>query len=218
MDPYFIDLGLDKFQICSCPGCDYDASNELCAKLKNGTEYYLASCERRGHKKRTQDVKQLLEQGITVTRLHTQGLINQEEVFIKPSGKNQKCKFLQWKAFKANPHVEEPAPKPQKLNDEKVHKVCKNWKWVPRMDYWMNERGEQVRLSRLPLAQLVSSVFAIRDANFGRVTKRIAWTKSLVEQRIRYTYPTEELLVGYKEAGLKLEEFKEEAEERGLLE
>lgn len=218
MEPYFIDLGLDKFQICSCPGCDYDASNEVCAKLKSGTEYYLASCERRGHKKRTQDVKQLLEQGVNVNQLHTQGLINQEEVFIKPPDKDQKCKFLQWQAYKDNPRLEEPPPQPKKLETNNVHSVCKNWKWVPRMDYWMNERGDQVRLSRLPLAQLVSSILAIRDVNFGRVTKRIAWTKSLVEPRIKFTYPKEELLVGNVEAGLKLEEFKEEAEERGLLE
>ena len=223
MEPCFIALKLDKFQICSCPGCNYDAANEVSAKLKNGIVYYLASCERGGHKKRTKDVKGLLEQGIPVSQLHTQGLINQEEVFIQPFEKDQKCKFLQWKEFLANPPVEEPVPEPpavaqaQQRNDVTTHRVCDNWTWESRMGWWRRADGTRVRIEKLPLDEFVGSIQAIQKVNFSRITKRIAWIKQLEGLKVSYEYPPKVMDVGYAEAGRKLEEFEEDAETRGLL-
>ncbi len=214
MKPCFIELGLDKYQICICPECACDAVRQTCAALGNGRAYFISSCGTRGHAKYAEDIKQQLSEGADPHSLP----IEIEELFIKPPDKEEKCKLLQWEEFEANPEEAAPLPQPkpqaQRRNEAKV---CDEWAWVSRMDWWMDAEGSMVRLRSLRIDELVSSVLAIRDLNFSRVTKRIAWTKQLVVPKVKYEYPEEELSVGYQEAGLKLDEFQEEANERGLL-
>ncbi len=224
MKPCFIELERSKFQRCAFPECIGDAVSQEEAHMKDGTAYYLGACGREGHLEQVQKAQALLVSGIPPKKLHKKKELNIEELFIQPVGKEQKCKLAQWEAYVANPVAETPPPQPkpqaQRRNTAtkpEVIPVCAEWAWVERFEWWMQADGKTVRLSRLSPAEFVAAVLAIRDANFARVTVRIAWTKELVSPGVTYSYPEEGLTVGYKSAGLKLDEFKEEAEERGLL-
>jgi hypothetical protein len=123
---------------------------------------------------------------------------------------------LQWKEYQKNPDTEPEMPQPPKP-EEVIVEVCKDWVWLSRYERWMDIEGNHVRLSSLPLDQFVCSAVAIRKANYARITSRVKWTEMLVLPKTPIPYPTAELEVGYQEAGIKLDEFKEEAAERGLL-
>ena len=223
MEPYFISTQLDKFQMCICPGCSGDATSQVSAKMEDGTNYYLAACYRKSHRKQSKEAKEALEEGQKPESLHVSKALNVDELFIQPPGRDQKCKIQQWIAFKADPVAPVPVPQPpaaaqaQRQNTEKVYPVSKNWEWEHRMGWWKRADGRRVRIERLPLNELICTVQAIQEQNFVRITKKLAWIRMLVRQKINYTYPEEALEVGYAEAGLKLEEFKDEAEARGLL-
>lgn len=217
MEPYYIDLGLDKFQICVCHGCPADASRELSAELRNGVIFYLGVCESEEHFNQVVKIKKRLAKGDTPGDLDKNKLLDLDDLFICPPGKDQKCKVAQWEAFKADPHAKPKMPQPPKMAKQNSFKACKEWEWVHRFDRWMTIEGKEVRLERLPLAQFISAALAIQKTNFSRITTKTKWVRMLVKPEIVYTYPEEQLLVGHHEAGLKLGEFKDEAEERGLL-
>jgi len=223
MEPYFIPTGLGKFQMCICPECSGGVTSQVTVTIEGGDIYYLASCGRRSHCAKAKEAQEALEKGHDPRVLHAANVLDIEEIFIQPFGKTEKCKLLQWIAFKADPAAAAPIPEPPKISqaqqreEETLHQVNKEWGWEARMGWWRRANGKRVRIERLPLNEFICSVQAIQAANFSRVTKRIAWIKQLVRQKINYEYPAEALEVGHAEAGRKLEEFQEDAEIRGLL-
>jgi hypothetical protein len=97
-------------------------------------------------------------------------------------------------------------------------KVTASWRWVDDFDYWMNAKGQTILLASLDDNELLDSMHAIRQANFTRYSKTIAWLKDLyINNPPKYLYPDTELQVGRPKALTKLEQFRETAVERGML-
>ena len=79
---------------------------------------------------------------------------------------------------------------------------------------WMDAAGEVVPIRELSAQQLLSSALALRDANYDRIGARVkwvgAWPAGLMTDPI-LSYPTSEMTVGTRVAGVKLDEFYKEA-------
>lgn len=95
--------------------------------------------------------------------------------------------------------------------------VCKNWEYVVNMYEWMDKDGNVVPIKRLSEKEFVDSVWALIHANFAKVGTTLAWAKQLPSFGVAYAYPREELAIGARDAKEKLEEFYENAGERGWL-
>ena len=99
-----------------------------------------------------------------------------------------------------------------------VEKITASWGWIDDFDCWMNAEGQTVLLRALQDDELLDSMHAIRQANFTRYSKTIAWLQDLFKNNPpKYNYPEKELQVGRLKALTKLEQFREEAVERGML-
>ena len=97
-------------------------------------------------------------------------------------------------------------------------KVTVRRHWVDDCDCWMNAQGQIDLLPRHQDDELLDSMHAIRQANFTRYSKTIAWLKDLyINNPPKYDYPEKELQVGRLKALTKLEQFREEAVGRGML-
>jgi len=237
--PFFLREKLAKYQLCCHPECEGDARTEVSVTLQDGSAYFLAFCDRKGHSEfRDSNCKDLASGTHTPESLSEAEQLNIEHLFYRPPGhKKVKCKYLQWVKYLKSIEDEVAAreksvplavPEAQARTIEskrakaaesraKTRESKKGWSWVGNIDRWMNVRGEIVRIDKLSTAELICAIWAIRDNNFSRITKRIAWTKKLSEPKEIYLYPPEELSVGYEIAGDKLEEFLEVVEERGLF-
>lgn len=218
MKPFFLDSGLHKFQICGYPGCEKDAKTEIVFN----NAYSIGVCADSTHIAALEEIKRTYESTPSIKVFKK---LNIEELFFFPKEmEGKKCKYLQWTKRDETPPPQKekpPTPKPVKLASSPIKesppvKIVEGWKWVTNFGRWMTVEGRVVQLSTLPTDELTRSIIMIRDLNFGRVTARIAWTKEIIS-RVAYQYPENELTVGSNVAGEKLEEFKEAAEERGLL-
>lgn len=219
MQPFFLDPGLHKFQICGCPDCDKDAK----AEIMFGGAYSMGVCADPTHIETMEAIKREYESAPSMKLLKK---LNLEELFIFPDdSEGKKCKYLQWiKRDDTPPPQKEKPPelkptiptKSSPIKESPPIKIIEDWKWVNNFGRWMTVEGKVVQLSSLSTDELTRSIVMIRDLNFGRVTSRVAWTKEIISS-VSYQYPQEELTVGSKMAGEKLEEFKEIAEERGLI-
>lgn len=119
-------------------------------------------------------------------------------------------KRLRYKKNKKN--INEPKQRYSPQN------VTASWRWVDDFDCWMDAESQVVLLRVLSDDELLDSMHAIRRANFTRYSKTIAWLKDLYENNPpKYIYPDTELQVGRSEALTKLEQFREEAVGRGML-
>jgi hypothetical protein len=196
--------------------------------MKDGSAYFMPFCGKKGHLKFSVVNQQDLKRGKhTPHTLATNERLNIEELYFRPPGhKNMKCKYLQW--LKYLEELEDdvdamdkviPSAQAQRRSKPKTNtfKAVEDWQWVGNIDKWMNTEGKVVRMSSLETAEMICAINAIIDVNFSRVTKRIAWVKQLLKPIKTYEYPKEELDVGVKVAGEKLEEFQDAAEEKGLI-
>jgi hypothetical protein len=95
--------------------------------------------------------------------------------------------------------------------------VCENWEFVYNLYEWMDVNGKIVPIKRLPNKEFVDSIWALIHANFAKVGTTLAWAKQLPTFGVAFAYPREALDVGARDAKDKLEEFYENAEERGWL-
>jgi hypothetical protein len=107
--------------------------------------------------------------------------------------------------------------KPGTVVKENSPPVCDDWEFVYNIDEWMGTDGKVVPIKKLPEKEFVDSVWALIHANFSKVGTTLAWAKQLPTHGAAYAYPREALAVGARDAKDKLEEFYENAEERGWL-
>lgn len=95
--------------------------------------------------------------------------------------------------------------------------VCENWEFVPNMYEWMTVEGKILPIKKLPEKEFVDSVWALVHANFSKVSSKMAWVKGLPTFGVPYSYPREALAIGAGDAKEKIEEFYENAVERGWV-
>jgi hypothetical protein len=95
--------------------------------------------------------------------------------------------------------------------------VHADWEFVANMYEWMDKDGKIVPIKKLPDKEFVDSVWALIHMNFAKVGPTLAWAKQLPTFGTPYDYPKEAIGVGARDAKEKLEEFYENAEERGWL-
>jgi hypothetical protein len=136
-------------------------------------------------------------------------------LFSRNLAQGKDSKYLNKKRLihkKTGKTVNKPLPRSQ------PKKVTASWRWIDDFDCWMNAEGQTVLLASLDDDELIDSMHAIRQANFTRYSKTIAWLKDLyINNPPKYIYPDTELQVGRSEALTKLEQFREEAVERVML-
>jgi len=213
MNPCFIPLEFHKFQICGQHGCDCDAARQCSVSNTKGETYYLGTCE--AHASTVQPSLELLKGRTSPHTLAKKKKINIEELFIQPSDKEERCKFLQWEKFLEDPDYQEPPPQPP---EEIILEAPEEWEWLDNHKWWMSVEGEPLHMSKLESDELICAVLAVRQTNFSKITKRIEWTRNLrPEGKHRYRYPEDKLNTGYRVAGQKLEEFEEVLKKRGLI-
>ena len=209
----YIPLGLGKFQICVCVGCNRDAATQLIASTPGGQKYYLSVCDLKTHYARVTKASNQLKTGMAIKDLCSMGLVDTGLIFVQEAGREDKCKV-----GSITPTQRRNREKPSiPAKSSQVKAASTAWDWEARPGRWMRLDGTCVKLSALPTAELISSCIAIQKANFVRITSKISWIKGLVSPRVPISYPIDKLNVGTHEATWKLEEFKQEAEERGLL-
>lgn len=231
---YFLREELHKYQMCCHPDCGGDAKTQVVIQQRDGAALYLGACDDPDHQQFTTALNFTLQKGVvTPAHLAEEGSIEIEGVYYKPpQHHNVKCKWTEWQRyleeveaevvreakFMASPKGKALAKQREENNDKPlVMEAVAEWTWIGNFDKWMDVEGNIVRMTALDTSELICAILAVRDANFSRVTKRIAWTKQLLVPEEKYIYPEEELNVGFEVAGDKLEEFQEAAEERGLL-
>ena len=223
--PFFIPAGIvGRFQTCcihlkkSAEACGYDASEEVVAECRDGSKIHIPVCSNPEHQREAVVAKKLIEQGKDPKVLET---LEWAWLFIQPPESSEKCKLPNWELY-----LEAPPPailEPRKILSTKsiaapvivVHEAMVGWTWVDDIDKWMSITGEVVRISKLSNAEFIAAALAIRDAN--GITKRTAWVKDLVPPREGYRWPANALKVGTERAGNKLDDFKDSADDRGLI-
>jgi hypothetical protein len=222
--PYFLDLALDKYEVCCAVQhggelCECDAAEELTAIHPDGKTFYIPICKDKLHRIKAINAKKHIESGKDprgLTEVAFNGL------FLQPQGLSQKCKMTEWDRCLAPTGNSISAASRRKKDvvatpAEKVVKAPRSWKWVDTTNKWMDTDGEVKSLSKMSSQHLILTVIAIREANYASCPKKIAWTKELVVPNYKLQYPDGALEVGTREAGTKLEEFEEVLAEMGVL-
>lgn len=206
MPAIYLPLGVAKYQICSVPECGRDAKAEHYATSKGGTKYALGVCELSSHEDHIKSVCRGLENS---TIAHTE--VDKKTIFRVHAGASQKCKL-------SGSSKQPPAPAQQrkKGSSRRVATASDSWVWVPNFNKWMSVTGRTVFISKIQTSELVAAAIAVRNANFKTQTKSVSWVCQLVKGK-PYFLPEESLAVGCTMALGKLEEFREELEERGVL-
>jgi len=225
---HYLYLDVIKYQMCcvrreikgEVQTCQGDAKAELVAPREDGASYFLPICGRKKCKEMCGDIRDALEDGKDPRDIPE---LDMEELFIKPPGLEQKCKFYSWldELRVEYQRQQDPAPPAQEPVEEESKYVyaVEDWEFVDDIDRWMNAEGEVVHIRKLSTGELIDSVLAVRDANYKSITRKHYWTKKLFidENRKRYRYPTPALRVGVSVASDKLEEFEAVASHRGLV-
>lgn len=215
--PFFIDCVLDKFQLCSAVGCGSDACTEYQAEISHAAQIFIAACDI--HAKEMKELAKQLSEGVSLRVLARKKRIDPDEIFIRPASYTQKCRLRQWESYCKSiaPNATDSDTHTQRHNRSRVVEAPKHWSWPLNRDRWRTTEGDMIALSLLRLAELLSAVRQIVDANFTIIPQTLSWTKQLTPPAIVYVYPEEELDVGPKVARDKLEDMRAEADTRGLL-
>lgn len=215
MTAIHLSLGIAKFQRCSVLGCGRDAVDAFRAQTKDKNTFHFGICAKADHKESLLCMSPGCEQK-TITQLIQGATVDKETIFIQPAGIDWKCRWLGWKdSKKKGPTQRRNGPDGEA--EVVAFRVYPSWEWIRNYRRWMDVEGQLVSLRKLSVEEFVSSAVALREANYLRVTKRVSWVSLLVFGERRYLYPRKEMEVGSALAGDKLDEFKEEAETRGLL-
>lgn len=221
MGPYFLDLALDKYEVCCAVQhggelCECDASEELVAHHPDGTTLYIPICQDKLHRLKAIAAKRAIEGGASPSSLTE---VSYHGIFLQPQGLDRKCKSTEWDRFSMSvPEVTvAPKKKPVSKPAESSIPVPAKWSWVDKMNYWMDADGQVKRLRDISKHHLILTAIAIRDSNYQSCPKKISWTKNLISPNFKILYPEDKLQVGAREAGSKLEEFEEALTELGCL-
>jgi len=225
-EPYFLDLGLDKFEVCCAVQhdgelCENDAQDELCAPHPDGHTFYIPICGENLHRLKAVAAKKHIESGKDPRKLTE---INFYGLFLQPKDLHKKCKTTEWNtgstrlstAFKLPKIIskKEPVTSTETI---KTIKAPQAWKWVDETFKWMDIDGEIKRLSKMSNQHLILTAIALRDENYTSCPKKIAWIKELIKPNFSLQYPEGSLQIGARAAGTKLEEFEEVLASRGFL-
>jgi hypothetical protein len=230
-------LDRDKFEVCCVPtekshhACWRDAKEDVVAELKDGTAYYLPVCDDPQHLALAKEAQRKLAKGVSLDNLSQ--YVVKLQVFIKPVElQDKKCKITQWENFqkrKLTLPVEDVLAKPIKKNKVEiqvperkinvVHTAVPRWEWVDDIGRWMDIKGNRVALSHLSDKEIRHTALAIRDANFQKISKNVAWTKEIhIEgDHEGFVFPEDALKVGARVAIEKLEDFRIECKRRGYI-
>lgn len=215
---WYVPLELHKFQQCAVEGCDIDAAAEFMIQRPDGVTFYMGACDASAHQDRVITGLESIG-GKSSPHSISKKKLRVDQLYIQPKGENEKCKFLEWELIqRAEPEKKVPVA-PIFINPDGTVKTCgDDWKWIDQHMWWMDVEGKSIHISKLSTPELIWAAIAIREANFQRITKRVAWTRELIPQgNVRYEYPANLVNVGSKKAGFKLEEFGKEASTRGLV-
>lgn len=206
-------LELGKFQICVVRGCNRDAAQQVVTKEGSPIQYYLGVCNSAEHLQQVERVAKSLDTTPNPVALLE---VDKEQVFVRPEGRDTKCKLVHFRTTESPEPERQPCTKSMPALNL-VSSACPEWEWEARPDRWMTLAGKSVKLSALPNGEFVSSCLEILRVNYKRVTSTTKWVRQLVMPRVPCTYDADKLDVGTSEAGWKLAEFKQEAINRGLL-
>lgn len=231
--PYFLDLALDKYEVCCAvqhdgEPCERDASEELIATHPDGQTFYIPLCGDKLHRLKAINAKKHIESGLDPRALTE---ISYRGIFLQPMGMQRKCKtteydnfsvpigitsYVEKKSRKSAARKEVPNSPPIEVTP-KIIKAPQTWQWVDDVFQWMDTDGEIKPLLKMSKQHLILTALAIRDENYQSCPKKIAWTKELIAPSFKLQYPEGALSVGTREAGAKLEEFEEVLAELGVL-
>ncbi len=188
-----------KYVRCCCldkegKTCPNHAVVDYALTQKDGTRIYIPVCSHRSH----------LPHGFNFKRKLEQGKAPEDIEHLNP----KRLRYRHAGTKTITPAVPEVPAK----------KTAKGWHWIDDFDRWMNVSGKTVPIRDLEDDEILDAMHAIRRSNFTRYSSTIAWLKELFENDPpKYDFPEEELQVGRAEALTKLEQFREEAVERGML-
>lgn len=220
MQPMWLELTLDTFQVCSVPGCDKDATVDIEAQVSGELQYYAGACPK--HDQQIASAMRVISNGTAPEKLAKQNQLALEELFVAPPTYSKKCKYLAWKLYRQTGSSVAPtdpgcAASSRPLQDTVVT-AKPGWTWVTNRDRWRTTEGQSVPLRQVKLAELLSAAVQIRQVNFPITTPRgLSWTKKLPPPSVGYTYQDDRLDVGSKLAKEKLEDFCDQLLARGLV-
>ncbi len=211
-------LELGKFQVCVIPDCNRDATQQVVTEEGKPLQYYLGVCDIEEHVARVLRVARSLDTAPNPIALLG---VDSDQVFVRPEGRDTKCKLQHFNTPTSPEPKIPPSPKTQPnlhvLPTPEASTACPEWEWDARPDRWMTLKGKSVKLGALPNGEFVSSCLAVCRLNYKRITTSTSWVKQLVLPKVSCVYDPDKLDVGPSEAGWKLAEFKREAIIRGLL-
>lgn len=226
--PFFPVKETHKFSVCGIATCDCDAVAEKDCPTGEGV-VYIPVCEKHKREKINKEDFKVTDYAV-------------EHLFFRPAGfASTKCKYHLWRQFverlekevfegpQLEPKRKPAAPPRQALSfgtaespeiltppKKEELRAVDTWMWVSNFGRWMTITGETAKLSSFSDNELIGAALAIQQANFKRITARIAWVKKFEGMPVA-VYPESEIDVGFKEAGEKLEEFEEELRERNVV-
>lgn len=203
---------IHTFQVCCVKDCVYDAEEEyeiarpdkqvfyLAACAKHVDEVYNGLCDELSGRKKPENVK-----GIALDNLFVQC----------PENAKMKMKYLVQKGL---PCITPPPPPPGEKEEAPTQQQAVDaWEWVYDDECWMDVGGKVVPLSNLHGDELISSILGIAAATYVRTPKWLRWIKNLIPPKTPVVYPIGCFEQAAADIRIKLEEFEEEAEARGLL-
>lgn len=209
--PLFIPLSLEKFQVCCSPGCGRDAILEYQGGANLEEQFFFAACAI--HDKAMAEAAEMLSSGTRLTILGRRSLVDLKEIFVSPPSYTQKCRWTAWQEWLKSQNPTHT----QSHNPAHVVKATLEWSWPLNRDRWRTVEGELVTLGGLRLAEFLSAVQQIVEANYPILPRQLAWTKKLTPPAVFYVYPEEEICVDREFARDKLDDMRSEAKVRGLL-
>ena len=203
---------IHKYQVCCVKDCGYDAEEEYSITRPDKQVFYLSACaahvdvvygelcDALSGRKKPENVK-----GLALDTLFVQD----------PENAKMKVKYLiqQGLSSVVPPVPEEEVSEPT----AKVKHSFSAWEWVHDDEYWMNAKGHTVPLRTIPNDELICSILCIVQANYARIPKWLSWTKGLLKPEVPVVYPTGALEADSADLRLKLEEFEDEVDARGLI-
>lgn len=194
---------IHPFQLCCVKGCGYGAETEYELTRPDKQVYYLAACPKHDSRVGDEFCKKLSGR----KRPENYSELSLDNLFVQdPENARLKVKY------RVLAHLTKDKPRPPETVT-----AHPDWGWVPEDNFWMSTDCIVVHMCDLPLGELVCSVQHIVHSSYKRVPKWLNWIKLLPRIEVHATYPEGTFNVSDADIRVKLEEFEEEFERRGLI-